>query len=141
MEYPEKLSRGISSKNFIDAEGRLTSQAFQFDPSSDHPELDEASINWYDNEEAMQIAWDQKKNKDDELPQFKGGVAILSRASVDYVFSQPYMIGMLQYERKPSIGNPYHGNLLRKHGLTQNMRNFIASTIAMVCVDEIIPRE
>ena len=75
------------------------------------------------------------------LPQFKAGVAILSRLSLDFVFSQPFMTDILEYERKPTRGNPYHGDLLRVQDSPSKRKNFIASTIAMVCLEKIITRE
>ena len=102
MCYPEKIIRGIASKSFVDSEGRLSSEAFQFLTNPERTDdFEEASINWYDNEEAFQIAWNQKKSLSDDTFQFKAGVAILSREFLDTIIVRPNIQKALKYERQP----------------------------------------
>ena len=140
MNYPEKFLRGIASESFIDSEGRLLLGAFQFQPSPERGDgFDEVSINWLDNEESFNIAWNQKKKNDTDTYQFKAGVAILSRICLDSMILRPNMMGALQYERLPIDGNPYHGNLLRKVGLDKQIQSMVSSAITL-CVEKIVPR-
>lgn len=139
MNYPEKLIRGIASNDYIDSEGRLSSAAFQFEASRNHEKTDEASITWYDNEEALNIAWNQKSSFREGI-QFKAGVAILSRKMLDVVIHRPNVMNALDYERRPTQDNPYHGNLLMKQGLSNGIKRSIIGALAMMSVDEIIRR-
>ena len=140
MCYPEKIIRGIASKSFVDSEGRLSSEAFQFLTNPERTDgFEEASINWYDNEEAFQIAWNQKKSLSDDTFQFKAGVAILSREFLDSIIVRPNIQKALEYERQPIDGNKYHGNLLRKVGLEKQIQRMVASAIAL-SMEMFIPR-
>ena len=47
--YPQKMLRGISSKNFI-VEGILTEDVFNLDPVREDGYC-EISVTWYDNQE------------------------------------------------------------------------------------------
>lgn len=136
MNYPDRLMRGVSSKDFIDDEGRATCALFQFDICERPDGFDEASITWYDNQEALGIIMNQKRRGKDDF-QFKIGVAILRRCWLDDVISRPNSKNALAYERRP-IGdeNPYHGNILRKSNLLPGSKQLFAAAIAL-CVEKI----
>ena len=51
--YPQKMLRGISSKNFI-VEGILTEDVFNLDPVREDGYC-EISVTWYDNQEAFDV--------------------------------------------------------------------------------------
>lgn len=138
MSYPEKIIRGVSNKDFIDAEGRALASMFQFEDAEREDELQEASINWYDDNGALSLLMVQKKKDKDEY-QFKVGAAIMMRCWLDNDISRPNVAGALTYERNPIEGespNPYHGNLLRKSGLSNQIKNMLAACLAS-CVDHI----
>jgi hypothetical protein len=139
MKYPEKLIRGISSSDYIDQEGRVSAQAFQFDDMGRDDGLLEASINWYDDEGALEKLLNQKKQGQDDVYQFKAGAAILSRAWLDDTIARPNAQGTLSYERASIEDNPYHGNLLRKQGLSKAIYTMLSASIAM-CVEHKVMR-
>lgn len=56
--YPQKMLRGISSKNFI-VEGILTEDVFNLDPVREDGYC-EISVTWYDNQEAFDVIMSQK---------------------------------------------------------------------------------
>jgi len=133
---PNKLLRGVSADG-IDGEGRATAQLFRFHPSKDRDNFEEASINWYDNDEAMTILMSQKKEGTDTI-QFPFGVAVMSLERLDEVIR---LSGEeLSYERDPIIGNPYHGNILQKSGLQQARKRLLAASLALLCVERIEKR-
>ena len=133
VAYPNKLLRGVSADG-IDSEGRATAQLFRFHPSNDRHNLEEASINWYDNDEAMTILMVQKKEGTD-VNQFPFGVAVMSRERLDEVIRRSS--GELSYERAPIVGNQYHGNILQKSGLQSARKRMLAANLAMMCVESI----
>jgi hypothetical protein len=131
MNYPEKMLRGISDQNWIDADGRISSAVFQFDPGHDRiDDFEEASINWYDEEDALEIILTQQKESDGSL-QFKGGVAVLPKNWVDTMMKNPSGTGIINYERRETPNNKYHGNLLRLSSLPKNQRTMVSATLAM----------
>lgn len=151
-EYPEEILRGISNDNqqFITPEGYPTQAAFQFDDydaNSRNDNFCELSINWVDDEGAVDILLDQvniRKN----CPQFQGGYCrfpriVLNTAMRDYIAN-----GHLSYERKPietdqengMIENRYHGNILMKKDLSKQARTNIQVTLAGIA-GAVIPRK
>jgi hypothetical protein len=138
IEYPEKLLRGIASPDYIRGESVLYS-AFQFDNTGRTDGYEEASINWSDNDLALQSLLEQKK-KDNADYQFKVGVAVLVRKWVDELAKRPNINNNLKYERAEIDGNPFHGNLLQKVGLDRLTKITIAASIAM-CVEKVEYRQ
>lgn len=59
--YPQKMLRGISSKNFI-VEGILTEDVFNLDPVREDGYC-EISVTWYDNQEAFDVIMSQKSDR------------------------------------------------------------------------------
>lgn len=138
MDYPNKLVRGISSKDYIDENGRASAALFIFGENIRKDGFSEASINWLDDALAIDCAMHQLK-KDGSI-QFKAGVAILSRDWIDKLMCQPTAKDILMYERAPLEDNPYHGNLLRKDSvINKQIKTVIAASIAMG-VEKIIDR-
>ena len=137
MLYPEKILRGISDSNYIDANGHVSAAAFQFNPNIERTDgFEEASINWYDDENALKLLLNKKKENSDSN-QFKGGVAILSRQFIDIFVNGPAK-NELSYERQPIADNSYHGNLLRIIAASKQRKSTISATIAM-SVEKVIP--
>lgn len=123
MSYPEKMIRGLSNQDTIEEDGTVLAAAFQFKQVADREEL---SINWYDNDEALDIAMNQRKVADGSF-QFQEGVAILSKNKVDD-------IKFLNYERAELEGNPYHGNIFYK-GITKGKKKLLAGMLSMTVVE------
>jgi hypothetical protein len=140
MTYPEEWLRGISNPSFLDQEGRLLASSFQFDKEQRHDGFCECSINWYDDEEALKLLMNQRKQGDEQTYQFKVGAAILSRSKLDNLINGPNCKGALKYERAQITGNHYHGNLLLKTNLEKQTDTMIRSSIVM-CLKRIERRQ
>lgn len=140
MNYPEKLIRGISNNDFVDKEGRLLCSAFQFDENPDRiDDLLEASINWHDDSDALQEAFERKKNNSAEY-QFKAGIAVLSRSKIDEVIVNAKCTKEFSYERNIMPDNKYHGNLLLAKSTSKQLKNAVVGMIALLCVEDLVKR-
>ena len=139
MSYPEKILRGISDKNWIADDGTISAAAFQFSPNPERTDdFEEASINWHDDEGALNFLLSKKKENSDTI-QFKGGVAILSKQIIDTLKNLPaFKTSGFSYERNPIKGNDYHGNFLRNITISKQLKTLISSSIAL-SVERIIP--
>ena len=135
MSYPDKLLRGIPNRTYLDEDGRVTVSIFQFSDNVREDGFTEASINWIDDDFAVEHAL--KQTKSDGNIQFSAGVAIMLREWVDDTICRPMFEGLLDYERAPLEDNRYHGNLLRKGNEKKSARNIIAASLAMA-VESII---
>jgi hypothetical protein len=131
MNYPEKFIRGISNPEFVDADGRASLEIFQFQDMNREDGFSELSINWYDNEKALRLIMEQRK--DEQTFQFKCGAAIVARGEADRIKKNPLYKDIFGYERSPIDGNQYHGNLLRKDKLItkKSIKTIIAANLAM----------
>ena len=134
--YPKEFLRGIANKDFID-NGHVLFSAFQFDDTGRVDENREASINWLDDDGAISLALNQRK--ENGKLQFIGGVA---RINLDYAklilhnFSQEGFT----YERAPLENNKYHGNLLLDNSLSKQTRQMIMTGLALAAGTNIIPQ-
>ena len=140
MDYPEKFLRGIPNNSFME-EGYPNAELFkQFDENPERTDdYTEISINWNDDEGALDTIFNQKKKDKDEY-QFKVGAAVLSKVELDRLCKKPQVKNGLCYERRKVEGNDYHGNILLKKDTSKPLRNLIASSLAL-CVEEVKPRE
>jgi len=136
--YAEKMIRGIPNPQWIDSEGRPSGELFQFDESARVPEFSELSINWCDDDGAIEQLFSQQKK--DGTIQFKVGAAIIPRSSLEFLINQPLYKGLIKYDRDKLPDNDYHGNILRKSDLPKATRNIIAQSIA-ITVEAIILRK
>lgn len=94
--YPQKMLRGISSKNFI-VEGILTEDVFNLDPVREDGYC-EISVTWYDNQEAFDVIMSQKSDRRDEI-QFQAGAAELDRVEIVTKMKVHFLSKNLSYER------------------------------------------
>jgi len=131
MDYPDKFIRGISSRDFVDEDGRVLASIFQFLDTNRADGFYESSINWYDDEDALLLILEQRKEKDKTEYQFKYGAAIIGREEADRIISNPSYKSIFAYERSPIEGNKYHGNLLRKGKSNKGIHTIIAAYLAM----------
>ena len=134
--YPQKMLRGISSKNFI-LEGVLTEEAFNLDPVREDGYC-EISVTWYDNQEAFDVMMSQKSDRRDEI-QFQAGAAELDRVEVATKMKAHFLSENLSYERRPTHTNKYHGNLLVKDNISKQMKRLIKCGLATLANDKIYP--
>lgn len=125
--FAKEMIRGITKDEFIEG-GHVLAGAFEFNKNNDRFE---ASINWYDDDGAIEIAMNQRK-KDSEEIQFKAGLAILS---TDLVRKIDYIC----FERAPIDDNEYHGNLYYTN-LSNSLKKLLYGQLSMA-VQRIIPRE
>ena len=125
--YPQKMLRGISSKNFI-VEGFLTEDVFNLDPVREDGYC-EISVTWYDNQEAFDVIMSQKNDRRDEI-QFQAGAAELDRVEIVTKMKVLFLSKNLSYERRPTANNQYHGNLLVKNSLSKQIKRLIKCGLA-----------
>lgn len=139
MKFPDKFIRGVSSPNFVDSNGRASAEIFHFTDNNRDDGFSEASINWYDDDDALTLLLQQRKDNDNQDYQFKYGAAILERSEADKIMKHPLYCDVFSYERSPLYDNKYHGNLLRKDTeLKKQYKNMIASALAMFA--QLVPR-
>jgi hypothetical protein len=132
VAYPDKFIRGISNPDFIDENGRASAALFQFRDMNREDEFFESSINWYDEEEALQLIMEQRKENDDSNFQFKGGAAVILRCDADRIKENSLYRSVFSYERSPTAENKYHGNLLRKDKeLGKSIQQVVSASLAM----------
>ena len=141
MGYPYIILRGIYNKTFIDDDGYPTADLFYFVKRGEQEERKDGllaeSINWKDDEGALESLLTQKKSG---VIQFKAGAAVLSRIELDRLIKKPTVEGhSLAYEREPLLDNKYHGNLLLECTCTKRIMKRIAGAIATDCVTGVIP--
>jgi len=138
VHYPENCLRGIPGQKQVVEDGLVESTVFFF--SENHVRDDgvfEQSVNWDDDESALPFTLAQKR--EDGLPHFRGGVAVVPRSDLDRLSKLPVFRGDLSYERRPLEGNRYHGNLLLSSGVSKQRRRAMAATLA-AHVTRIVPQ-
>ncbi len=133
-DYPREFLRGISSQDFI-CEGVVSAAAFQFGSQPREDNKIEESINWIDDDEAIDIALNQRK--DNGKIQFSAGVAILDLEKVKFLIMND-LSSVFSYERKPITGNKYHGNLLVDSSCPKAKKQLISSGLALIAGSNII---
>jgi hypothetical protein len=139
MEFPERIIRGVPNTDFVDENGKVTAALFRFTDVKREDGFFEVSINWYDEEEALNCILNQTK-EGGEL-QFKCCAAILQRSKLDLFINISNLKDVLSYERSPLVDNKFHGNLLRKDGeLSKSRKNMISGGIALL-TNETVPQK
>lgn len=142
--YPESFIRGISRNNseYITKEGYVTQAAFSFDDYNpeqrNNDGFRELSINWLDDEGAIEILLKQINSRRGEV-QFQGGYCQIALSSLNSL--RPYIInGHLSYERSPVledkengiVANKYHGNLLLHKDISNKARTNLQIALAVL---------
>lgn len=134
--FPDYCLRGISDSTCVDEEGEPTSSLFQFSNTHRVDGFSEESINWMDDNGAIEVLFSQKK--EDNSLQFKYGAAKLSRKEIDRIRKGQYIKDRLFYERARIEGNHYHGNILLRREITKQRKKVICALLAN-SVKEILP--
>ena len=93
----------------------------------------ELSVNWHDSDEAIQSLLMAEKTPG--VPKFQFGAAILPQSEIHRIANQPISRDVIDCERQPLDGNPYHGNLLLKATTPKPLMRQIAATIALAVTD------
>jgi hypothetical protein len=141
MEFPDEFLRGISIEQCFEDEGTISSSIFSFSNArsaeSRGDGFIEESINWKDDEQALQILLDQRK--EDGSIQFKKGVAVLCKHSLETLTKNQTIYPNLAYERREIPGNLYHGNILLSHNLSPSKRRRIIAAMVTICYKEYLP--
>ncbi|MHC1787386.1 MAG: hypothetical protein AB9880_10035 [Christensenellales bacterium] len=137
QKYSHDFFRGITDKQNI-CDGYVMCGAFKFDEPIRSDGYKELSINWNDNDDALQSMLDQKK-EDDRL-KFPAGAARLDLANVKLTLSSYINDKSLSYERRIVDGNPYHGNLLISGKLDKRIRSMVSNGLALVAGTNIYTR-
>lgn len=134
-EFPKEFLRGIPTKDFVSG-GHVTANAFQFEDMGRSDGNKELSINWLDNEEAILLALNQRK--ENGKIQFSAGVARLELDYVKLIF-QSISSGVFSYERNALPDNQYHGNLLLSN-CDKPTKQLIMNGLALAAGTNIIPQ-
>ena len=141
-DYPEEFIRGVPKKSdqFITPEGYPTQAVFLFDDycKERNDGFQELSINWVDDEGAVEVLLNQINTRKGCI-QFEGGYCRLSRLGF-HSLSVYFDNGHISYERKPIEGNPergiqankYHGNLLMKNEISRQAKINIQVALAVM---------
>ena len=127
--YPAECLKGITDDVSVQ-DGLIGSNLFQFrinpDRSDDYLE---SSINWNDDSNALTFTLAQVK--ENNIKQFKQGVAILPRNEIDRLRKRASVNKLLSYERQKLEDNPYHGNLVLRQGLHKAIMRTISAGLAL----------
>ncbi len=134
--FPDYCLRGISDPASIDEEGAPTASLFQFNNSHRIDGLIDESINWMDDQGAVDTLFQQKK--EDSTIQFKYGAAVLPRKEIDRISKGQWFRDRLLYERALVEGNNYHGNILLKKETPKPRKRMLCALLAH-SVEEILP--
>jgi len=134
--YPKEFLRGIANKEFID-NGHVLYSAFQFDDTGRDDGNREASINWLDDEGAITLTLNQRK--DNGKLQFTGGVARIDLNYAKMILHNFSQVGF-SYERAPLEINKYHGNLLLDNSLSKQTKQMLMAGLALAAGTNIIPQ-
>ena len=110
--YPESFFRGVTEEGKIKLEyGRASADIFHFNGQHKNEKgLDEESINWNDDEGALENLKNIKIEKLDILKYERGGIVRIPTRKLKEMKNR-YKDEFF-YERKPVEGNDYHGNIL-----------------------------
>ena len=133
-ELPKEFLRGITNKDFV-KNGHVMQTAFQFDEATREDNMKEASINWLDDEGAITVALNQRK--ENGKLQFVAGIARLDLSRVKLILAS-LPEGLFSYERAPIPDNKYHGNLLVSNNADKQMRLLISNGLALAAGSNII---
>lgn len=135
-KFPDYFIRGISSKDFI-ADGQVLHTAFHFETFERDDNKQEASINWLDDDGAIDVALSQRK--ENGKIQFQAGVAKVNVELVKLILTN-LQNNPLSYERAPIEGNTYHGNLLIDIDIPKHTKNMVLYGLALAAGTNIIPQ-
>lgn len=125
-DYPETLLKGIPKQDLIEGQ-RVVWTAF-IPPSGNAVNgWKESSINWEDDDGAIEQLRSQRKNG---RFQFEPGIVRLFRSEVDAIIKDFNAHEKFRYERNKIDGNDYHGNLLFSENIRSELRITICGALS-----------
>ena len=148
---PEEFFRGLSSQDMVTEQGYPTEAAFRFasyDKTDRNDDYCELSVNWNDNEGALETLLVQRKPHKD-YPQFKIGYCKIKKSMMKMLMKQFIDDKVFSYERRPIIedleadiaANPFHGNLLLKKDVENAVKKNIQCALATLAAGSFVRRE
>jgi hypothetical protein len=134
MSFPDNCLKGIPNGDFLVDEKTAATHLFFFEGRDKGEDgWIESSVNWEDDNRAIDFTLHQSKPGSDE-PQFRAGVAVLPRHHIDSTNRLPTVGGVLSYERAALATNSYHGNLLLRSEVKRLKMKQIAAHLALCAV-------
>lgn len=138
MDYAEFCLRGILNDSFlVPGKKEAAPHLFYFNDAPERDGWKERSINWQDDEKALEFTLNFRDEGSKEF-KFKAGVVRLAREEVDSIMRLRNALGILIYERRPLDGNAYHGNLLLKSDTPTFVERMIGGALALAA--EVVDR-
>lgn len=140
MAFPDHCIRGIPNQTYLTDAETVATHLFYFedDQFARDDGWTEQSVNWRDDDKAIQLIFNQEKTNGEK--QFRGGAAIVPRDELDRLAELPRVNGELSYERRASVDNPYHGNILLRTGFPKAIMKQIAASLAL-CASVSVSKE
>ena len=131
--FPEHFLRGFNMKGCFTDEHNIATGAFQFSDftESRNDNYHEASINWEDDDKAVLVLLEQKKEGTEEQ-MFKYGYARLPLNLVRMTLKSLIDKNYMAFERKPLENNPYHGNILILGNIKKQEKSMIQNSLAAI---------
>ena len=131
MEYPDNLLKGIYNDSFLDDRDDSVVLGHLFYFKRGDVEWERQSINWQDDDEAINFTLSQEKG--DGTLQFNAGLAKVPKDEIKRLgnSSSSSVKGKFTYERETSADNKYHGNLLLDKDVPDRIMKMLGSAIAM----------
>ena len=139
-KYPESFFRGLSPNN-VHQDGFLMPESFHIDDgkaSGREDGFDEISITWNDEEAAFEVIASQINSRTTEI-QFSAGISIIQTKEFERQMKPQMMANNVDYERRPTSNNKYHGNILVRADLRKDIKNMIKGQFALLAQDRILP--
>ena len=130
--------RGFNMKDCFTLERNVALGAFQFGDftAQRNDSFHEASINWEDDNNAVNVLLKQKKDGTDDI-MFKYGYARLPLNLVKATLKSYIDKDYLDFERKPLINNPYHGNILMNGSIKKQEKTMLQSNLAAIANNDV----
>ena len=132
--YPDSFYRGISKRCMQD--GFLLPESFQIDGGRDDG-FGEISITWNDETAAFDVIASQKNDRTGCF-QFDAGISRIEIKVFEEQMKPQIMVKNVDYERRPTEGNKYHGNILVKDSLSRGLKNMLRAQFALMAQNCII---
>ena len=131
MTYPHRLIKGLLNYTYLDESDHsiVLPSTFNFDEKyTREDDWIEQSINWEDDQEAINFTLNQKK---DGSILFPAGLAVVPTKEIVNLRKTSHLRNRFSYERKESDENKYHGNLVLNKETPKILRKMLRDVIAI----------
>ena len=142
MTYPDNCIKGIKSDDSLTEDRLPQTHLFYWQEPARDDGWREQSINWQDDPDAIQFTLRQTREDNGRVRlRYREGVAIIPKASLDFIAKMGLILGHFSYERDepPDDNNPYHGNLLLRSDTPKSIMVQTAGCLA-AAVSSMIPQ-